>query len=154
MTKRALLGALVVTAVLAAGCGSTNTTKGGAQRPTQQTIRIPDSPGGRGAFTPIFHGREPFVPGDSYIKWGELPRHGFESTYCVIVSQDPHRTFWCTRTFVFAKGQIVAAGSYDNAPNGDDGTIPIVGGTGPYEGALGSLTTRVGRGGSITIRLR
>jgi hypothetical protein len=154
MTTRVLVGALVVSAALAAGCGSTHTTKGGARRPSERTIHIPYSASDRGAFTPIFHGKQPFVPGDSYIVWGELPRYGFGSVYCVIVSQAPRRTFWCTRTFVFAKGQIVAAGAYDNAPNGDDGTIPIVGGTGPYEGARGTVTTRVGRGGSLTIRLR
>jgi hypothetical protein len=152
MTGRGLAGALV-SAALAAGCGSTHSAKSGARAPSQGTIHISSRPGGKGAFTPIFHGREPFLSGDGYIKWGEVPG-GFESTYCVIASQHPRRTFWCTRTFVLRKGQIVAAGAYDDAPNGDDGTIPIVGGTGAYEGARGSLTTTVGRRGSITIRLR
>jgi hypothetical protein len=153
MTTRVLAGALA-SAVLAAGCGSTHSTKSGARPPSQGRIHISLQYGVRGAFTPIFHGNEPFLPGDSFIVWNDLPGHGFESIYCVIASQHPRRTFWCTRTYVLRKGQIVAAGAFDNAPNGDDGTIPIVGGTGPYEGARGTVTATVGRGGSITIRLR
>ena|SRR5438046_426776 len=152
MTRRVLAGALV-SAVLAAGCGSAHTAKSGARHPSQETIHIFLPPGGKGGFTPIFHGNKPFLSGDSFIVWDDLPG-GFETIYCVIASQHPRRTFWCTRTYVLRKGQIVAAGAYDNAPNGDDGTIPIVGGTGPYEGARGTVTATVGRRGSITIRLR
>jgi hypothetical protein len=153
MTRCVVTGALI-SAVLAAGCGSTHIAKSGAPRPSQTTIHVVVPSGTRGAFTPIFHGSEPFLSGDSFIVWSDLPRYGFESIYCVIASQHPRRTFWCTRTYVLRKGQIVAAGAYDNAPNGDDGTIPIVGGTGAYEGARGTVTATVGRRGSLTIRLR
>jgi hypothetical protein len=152
MTRCVITGALI-SAVLTAGCGSTHIAKSGAPRPSQRTIHIRPA-GHRGAFTPIFHGDKPFVAGDSYVVWTDLPGGSFESNYCVIAKQQPRRTFWCTRTYVLGKGQIVAAGAYDNAPNGDDGTIPIVGGSGAYEGARGTVTSTVGRRGGVTIRLR
>jgi hypothetical protein len=38
-------------------------------------------------------------------------------------------------------GQIDAVGDYDNSPGGDAGTVAVVGGTGAYVGARGTVTT-------------
>ena len=61
------------------------------------------------------------------------------------------------RTFVLPKGQIVVAGEYDDAAEGNNpGTIPVVGGTGAYAGGRGTLTSAGGarRRLTLTIRLR
>jgi hypothetical protein len=162
MARRALTvtaPAVLVAAVLAASCGSSAGSKSGAARPTARTVHLVVPPPGRagidGDFTPIFHGKKPFLSGDSYIKWNRFPRGGFEMVYCAIARQHPRRTFWCRRTFVLPKGQIVTAGDFDDSSEGDAGSLPVVGGTGAYAGAHGTATTTEGRqGGSSTIHLR
>ena len=73
MTRRVLAGALV-SAVLAAGCGSAHTAKSGARHPSQETIHIFLPPGGKGGFTPIFHGNKPFLQ-----RFGGLEQTGIYS---------------------------------------------------------------------------
>lgn len=153
-TTLALLAAAAI-----AGCGSDATDKSGAERSARRALRLVIPPPGRagidGDFTPIFHGREPFVAGDSYIKWDRLRGGGFDMTFCTIARQEPKRTFRCSRTFILPAGQIVAVGDYDDLPEGDTGgTLPVVGGTGAYEGARGSVRTIAGRrGGTHTLSL-
>src|SRR4029078_13733374 len=86
--------------------------------------RPPGRAGMRGTSQPIVHGRAPFLPGDSYIVWNNLPGGSHEHIFCVIARQTPRRTFWCTRTYVTRSGQIVAAG--DEQPTR---TLPVVRGT-------------------------
>ncbi len=74
-------------------------------------------------------------------------------TYCVVARQHPGQTFWCTSTYVLPGGQIDAVGDYDNSPGGDAGTVAVVGGTGAYVGARGTVTTS-NDDPNITIRLK
>lgn len=152
----ALALAVVLTAGLANGCGgSQHETKGGARLTGVRTLHLFVAPGTRGGFQPIFHGKREFERGDGFIVWSTLRDGGSEEIYCVISQQRPSRTFWCSRVYALPAGQIVAVGDYDDSERGDDGTLPVVGGTAAYEGARGSVTTRGGRRGEvITIRLR
>lgn len=166
MSARGPAGAVAVVVLAAAAiaaCGSQAGTKGGgrpqAEGRTLQWYLPTDEPVdlSKGDFIPVSHGREPFLPGDSFYTWNILPGGGHQQMYCVISTQEPRSTFWCRRTFVLSKGQIVAAGVYDNAPEGSNpGTIPIVGGTGAYVGARGTLASTGGgrRGLTLTVRLR
>ena len=140
-----------------AGCGAAGETKSGGDRAHERTtLRLLLPPPGRagidGDFTPIFHGRRDFVEGDSFVKWQNLRGRGFSMTHCVIARQPPPRsTFACTNTFVLPGGQIVAIGDMDDQVD----TLPVVGGTGAYEGARGVAVATYGRrGGRVTIRLR
>ena len=148
--------AAAVAAAVVTACGTTDSSKSGARsdgagpRTLRWDVPAPGRPGIDGNFQPIFHGRTPFLPGDSYIVWNNLPGGSHEHIFCVIARQTPRRTFWCTRTYVTRSGQIVAAG--DEQPTG---TLPVVGGTGAFAGARGTATDQLGRhGGPITIRVR
>jgi hypothetical protein len=158
-----VVGVVLLVVAVAAGFGSASRTKSGARRGGEgRTLRWVnranrDPPGVHGNFVGLFHSREEFVPGDGFTVWNDVPGGGHEEMYCVIATQDPRRTFWCRRVFVLPRGQIVAAGEYDNASDGNNpGTIPVVGGTGAYLGARGTMTsTGDGRRGiTITIHLR
>jgi hypothetical protein len=166
MRARWLMAAIGI-AALAIAIASTrdapSDTKSGARPATAGRVlrwRDPGKgpPGVHGNFVGMFHGREEFVPGDGFTVWNDLlPGRGHEEIYCVIATQEPRRTFWCRRTFVLPRGQIVAAGEYDNAADGaSPGTIPVVGGTGAYTGARGTVTSSGDgrRGITLTIRLR
>jgi hypothetical protein len=152
----ALALAIAVTVGLTGGCGGAqNETKGGARVTAGRTLHFFHGPGEPGGFQPIFHGKTEFERGDGYIKWDAMKGGALDATYCVISQQRPSRTFTCSRVYVLPAGQIVAVGDYDRSPNGDAGTLPIVGGTGAFAGARGSVTTRGSRRGEdVTIRLR
>jgi hypothetical protein len=72
--------------------------------------------------------------------------------YCVIAQQG--LPFLCTETFVLPAGQIVAVG--DEVSAGPTATmLPVVGGTGAYVGARGTITSSsVTPTAYITIRPR
>jgi hypothetical protein len=149
--------AVLVCAALIVACGSGDETKSGAARSHQRTLHLTLPPPGvvgvDGDFTPIFHGRKPFMSGDSFVRWDRFPSGGFQMSYCVIARQHPLSTFWCTDTYVLPKGQIISAGDVDRDPSTH--VLPVVGGTGAYAGARGSVRAVVGRrGGSTTITLR
>jgi hypothetical protein len=72
---------------------------------------------------------------------------------CVVARQHPIQTFWCASTYALPAGQIDAVGDYDNSPGGDAGTVAVVGGTGAYLGARGTVTTR-NDDPNITIHLK
>ncbi len=156
-------GPMVVLAALAlaaAGCGSAGgTTKAGAKLVAPQTLNLslPSGnapPGVGGDFTMTYqHGTTQFLPGDSFIAWNTLEGHGLQVIYCVVSRQHPGQTFWCTQTYKLPAGQIDAVGDFDNSPGGDAGTTAVVGGTGAYVGARGTVTTR-NDNPHITIRLK
>jgi hypothetical protein len=149
--------ALVALAVVATGCDSArDTTKAGAKQSELLILHFSNAdngkPGVGGDFTTIFHGRTPFAAGDGFTVWGaELPS-GVMMEYCVIAQQG--QPFWCTETFVLPAGQIVAVG--DAVSAGPTASIlPVVGGTGAYVGARGTITSsNVTPTAYITIRPR
>jgi hypothetical protein len=163
-TNRAILAlAIVALALAAAGCGSANpTTKAGSALLAPQTLNLRDPPGNAppgvgGDFTGVYNRSPPgttqFPPGSSFIVWNTLEGPGLQVIFCVVARQHPSQTFWCTSTYSLPAGQIDAVGDYDNSAGGDAGTVAVVGGTGAYLGARGTVTTR-NDNPHITIRLK
>lgn len=155
VTTAATLAALAAAGPLS-GCGSEAASKSGAARSSERPVRLSAPPpvrrGVDGDFTPIFHGESDFVPGDSFIKWSRLEGGGFLVEHCVIAQQRTRR-FRCSRTFVVRAGQLVAVGE-SGVPDGRPVGLPVVGGTGAYEGAHGTVTSSEGRrGGLFIVRL-
>lgn len=140
---------LAVAALASAGCGSASpTTKSGASPVDPQTLHLTGVPGNLGPgvggdFTMAYqHGATQFLPGDSFIIWNALTGPGLQVVYCVVSRQRPTETFLCMHTYVLKGGQIDAVGAYDTGVSlGDVGTIAVVGGTGAYVGARGTVTT-------------
>ena len=109
---------------------------------------------------PTFIDNQPagFSRGDAVVVAGELydarnrRRVGRRQAFCVQV--DPGETLQCSASSVISgRGQLVDVGS---ARPGGEGRVPIVGGTGDFEGARGSRTlkTRHRTGDVIVADLR
>lgn len=136
-----------------AGCGAANlTTKAGGKLSKAQTLNLSMPPGNAppgvgGDFTgttkaPGHAGSSQFPAGTGFIIWNLLQGHGLQVISCVVTHQPHPQTFWCTSTYSLPGGQIDAVGDYDNSSGGDAGTVAVVGGTGAYLGARGTVTTR------------
>jgi hypothetical protein len=97
--------------------------------------------------------RPPSPGGDAFIVSDKIAGGGHVDGYCV-ASPRP-KTEWCAITVVRPSGQVTAEGIFVNAPK-LSGAIPLLSGTGAYEGAVGSLATSgvTDRNESVTIRLR
>ena len=158
--RATLVLAIASLALATAGCGAANlTTKAGVKlaKPETLNLSLPTGngpPGAGGDFSMVYqHGSEQFLSGDSFIVWNFLQGHGLAVTYCVVARRQPFQTFWCTSTYSLPAGQIDAVGDYDNSAGGDAGTIGVVGGTGAYLGARGTVTT-IDDDPNITIHLK
>lgn len=149
--------ALVALAVVATGCASArDTTKAGAKQAEPLILHFAIGGNGEagvsGDFTTIFHGPTPFAAGDGFTIWNALSPSGLEMVYCVVAH--PGLPFWCTRTYVLPAGQIVAVGEEISA-GPTNSKVPVVGGTGAYVGARGTvISSNVSTTAYITIRLR
>ena len=157
--RRRLIVAVAL-ALTAAGCDSASgTSKVGAKVVTPRTLNLslPNTnlpPGVGGQFTATYSPAATlFNPGSGFIVWNLLQGSGLAVTYCVVARQHPGQTFWCTSTYALPGGQSDAAGDYDNSAGGDAGTVAVVGGTGAYAGARGTVTT-INDDPNITIRLK
>jgi hypothetical protein len=149
--------AVVALAVVATGCDSArDTTKAGAKLAEPLILHFSNADNGKphvgGFFNTIFHGPTPFAAGDGFTVWGAESPSGVMMEYCVIAEQG--QPFLCTETYVLPAGQIVAVG--DQASAGPTATtLPVVGGTGAYVGAGGTITSSgVTPSSYITLRPR
>jgi hypothetical protein len=144
--RRADVALLVVGAALPlAGCGG-SAGKSGASTVTLHATRS--------ALKAIRQDVKPASPGgNAFIVSDEIAGGGHADAYCV-ASPRP-KTEWCAITVVRPKGQVTAEGVFVNAPR-LSGAIPLLSGTGVYEGAIGSLVTSgvTDRNQLVTIRLR
>ena len=152
--RRAVLIATAATAATAAAIAldaSAERTRERRATTLHYVIRFP---------APTFIDNAPrgFSRGDSVVVAGDLydrrnrRKVGRRQAFCVQI--DPGRTLQCTATSVIAgRGQLVDEGS---ARPGGEGRVPIVGGTGDFEGARGSrtLTTRPRTGDLIVADLK
>jgi allene oxide cyclase len=92
--------------------------------------------------------RRRFSAGDAFVSRNRLYDQtdqnsvGRDHIFCIVtvVSGRQSASLQCTASFVFANGQIAAQGSVTFARGTRAFTVPVVGGTGAYEGARGSLT--------------
>lgn len=157
---RIVVLAMTSLALAVTGCGAAkHTSKAGVTLAAPQTLHpnLPPEnlpPGVGGDFTATYRrpGADQFPPGNGFIVWN-LIQGGVAVTQCVVAREHPIKTFWCTSTYSLPAGQIDAVGDYDNSPDGDSGTIAVVGGTGAYLGARGTVTT-IDDDPDITIHLK
>ena len=98
-------------------------------------------------------------PGDTAIARGRLrtiagaPAGQVHSEFVVTGGRSPRTSEQVTGTFVLRDGQIAIHGVLPNTPGIDKDVIPIVGGTGRYNGATGSAEIVSGRR-AVTFTLR
>jgi hypothetical protein len=141
-------------AIIGAGCGSDTSDKAGGRAQPPATIRLH---GQQNGFAPIFNTKgKQFVEGDQYAYTNKLTTEsgklvGNEEVFCVL---SPRKNVSdCSATVVLSHGQITAQGVVDGVTRG---TYAVIGGTGKYEGAHGTLKTSgpTRRGEEIVITLR
>lgn len=148
MRRVATLATVAVAATVIAGI---LTTGGAAQVPGERTFKIIEGSGGTFKFIDNApKARNPRNPrlsvGDAYLFSSPLfneanNRTGRLHVYCVVTrgGKFARATSQCTGTYVLRDGTLAA-----NAVvrGGQLPTIAVVGGTGAYEGARGSITDR------------
>jgi hypothetical protein len=147
MQRLAILG---TTAAVATVIAAVSTTSGGAQAPGERTFKVIEGAGGTFGFVdnPPKAGnrRNPRTsPGDAFAFTTPLfnednRRIGAVHAQCVVTRGGTQRrtVSHCTGTFLLPDGTLAASA----VAKGDSPPIAIVGGTGAYEGARGSITER------------
>ncbi len=148
MKKRfATLAAAAVAATVIAGI---LTTSGGAQEPGERTFKIIEGSGGTFHFIDnapkAKNPRNPrFSAGDGFVFTTPLfntsnKRIGNIHVQCAVTRGGNFRraSSQCNGTFDLRNGTLAASAVL----NGENAKIAIVGGTGAYEGARGSITDR------------
>ena len=136
------------TALVLAGGGS-------AQGPTAKTFQLEESPPFK--FTDVRHPPKDLSQGDAAVsrarlKDGSGQTVGSEHSHCVVTTAGDHPVALCTNSVFLTDGRITAVGgvNLDRAQ-----LLPVVGGTGAYEGAEGTLLIEPGRRKTVlTFNLR
>lgn len=144
------LAILAIAAVAATLVAAVLTTSGGAQVPGERTITVIEGSGGTFGFVDnppkARNRRNPRTsPGDAFAFSTPLfnesnRRIGAVHAQCIVTRGGTQRrtASQCTGTFVLPDGTLAASALVA----GDDDVIAVVGGTGAYEGARGSITDR------------
>jgi hypothetical protein len=147
MRRFAILGTGAVVATVIAGI---LTTSGGAQEPGERTFKIIEGSGGTFGFVDNApKARNPRNPrlsaGDAFVFTTPLfseanRRIGTLHVYCAVTRGGTQRraASQCNGTYALRDGSLAASAVLE----GDDAVISVVGGTGAYEGARGSITDR------------
>jgi hypothetical protein len=147
MQRFMILGtAAVVATVIAAA----STTSGGAQTSGERTFKVFERAGGTFGFVDnpprATNRRNPRTsPGDAFAFSTPLfsernERIGAVHAQCVVTRGGTERRSGsqCMGTLILPEGTLAVSA----VAQGDDETIAVVGGTGAYEGARGSITDR------------
>ena len=148
MRRVATLATVAVAATVIAGI---LTSGGSAQVPGERTFKIIEGSGGTFKFVDYApKARNPRNPrlsvGDAYLFTSRLfneanNRIGFLQVHCVVSrgGRFPRSRSQCNATYVLRDGTLAASAVVrgDQLPS-----IAVVGGTGAYEGARGSVTDR------------
>ena len=153
MNRPLATAATAAAALAAAGSAAIATTgspsAAGAQQSQARTLTFA-SPFDSGRTAQVDVGRRGFSPGDSFFTTGEKlldpasgRRVGAADGMSVVVGRAGQGTVTVTATFRLRDGQIHAHGLVRHSDRPQ--SVPIVGGTGAYEGARGTLTVRENR---------
>ena len=113
-------------------------------------------------FTDVDHPPKKFSQGDEFVFRGKLfdtsKKHiGSSGGSCVFVVAARHKSAaQCTNVFFLPEGKITAIGGVWYRPELQTFAVPIVGGTGAYNGAEGTLVIKQLRGGksNLTFKLK
>ena len=148
--------ALLIAAALAASATALVLAVGGsAQGPTAKTFQLEESPPFK--FTEVRNPPRGLSQGDAAVARARLKDAsgqtvGTEHSYCVVTKAGNHPVALCTNSVFLRDGRITAVGgvNLDRAQH-----LPVVGGTGAYEGAEGTLLIEPGRRKTVlTFNLR
>lgn len=127
---------LLTAALLAGGAGAVISSSGSAQAPTLRTLTFTESNAKEYATR---YNEKVFSPDDSYVFTASLRDAagpaGRESGACSAIGRNSTE---CQGTLFLKAGKIFVAGG---TSSGARTTIGVVGGTGAYIGARGTLTT-------------
>ena len=141
---RIMLVLLAVCSLVIAGAGS-------APAASTRTFTLVAKPSG---VTNMVRGTKTPRPGSSFLEYGMLSgeQHGTYAIQGVLVAPLSVGVEISTDTFVVPGGSLVAVGSHRTT---DRFSLPLVGGTGAFAGAHGTLTVAPGTKGTerLTFRL-
>ncbi len=141
---------LISAAVVATVVAGIVTSSGGAQEPGERTFKVIEGSGGTFGFVDNApKARNPRNPrlsaGDAFVFTSPLfneanRRIGTVHVYCAVTRGGTQRraASQCNGTYDLRDGSLAASAVLE----GDDAVISVVGGTGAYEGARGSITDR------------
>jgi hypothetical protein len=139
--------AVLASGFLVIGCGGDSASKAGVGRSAERTLRLFEYNDCCGGFQPVPFAQRADTPGFAYLADNGVTdadgkKVGRFYTSCTLESvpvrprTDPGSL--CAYYFILRDGQFVAEGAAsDQIP----WTVPIIGGTGTYLGARGSITT-------------
>jgi hypothetical protein len=137
-----------LTLLIAAGVAASATALvlavgGSAQGPTPRTIQLVEST--PSTFTEVRNPPKGLSQGDAAVYRATLKdtsgqAAGTYHSHCVITKAGNHPVALCTDSFFLRDGRITAVGGVHLDRNQ---LLPVVGGTGAYEGAQGTLLIEV-----------
>jgi hypothetical protein len=115
-------------------------------------------------FTDVDHPPKKFSQGDEFVLRGKLfetrtskKQIGSSGGSCVFVVAARHKSAaQCTNVFFLPEGKITAIGGVWYRPELQTFAVPVVGGTGAYNGAEGTLVWEQLKGGkaNLTFKLK
>ena len=148
--------AVLIAAGLAASATALVLAVGGsAQAPTAKTFQLTESPPLK--FTMVQNPPKDLSQGDAAVyrarlKDGSGQTVGSEHSHCLVTKAGDHPVALCTDSIFLRDGRITAVGGVNLDR---DQLLPVVGGTGAYEGAEGTLLIAPGRKKTVlTFNLR
>ena len=149
------LALLSAAAVAASATALVLAVGGSAQGPTAKTFQLEESPPFK--FTEVDNPPKSVPQGDAAVYRAKLKDAsgqtvGSEHSYCVMTKAGNHPVALCTDSVFLKEGRITAVGGVNLDR---DQLLPVVGGTGSYEGAEGTLLIQPGRRKTVlTFNLR
>lgn len=148
------LALLIAAGVAASATALVFAVGGSAQGPTPKTFQLVESPS---QFTEVGNPPKGLSQGDvavyrAQLKDGSGQTVGSEHSHCVVTKAGNHPVALCTDSIFLRDGRITAVGGVNLDR---DQLLPVVGGTGAYEGAEGTLLIEAGRRKTVlTFNLR
>jgi len=146
---------LIAAAVAVSATALVLAVGGSAQGPTAKTFQLEESPPFK--FTEVRNPPKWVPQGDAAVYRAKLKDAsgqtvGSEHSYCVMTKAGNHPVALCTDSVFLKDGRITAVGGVNLDR---DQLLPVVGGTGSYEGAEGTLLIQPGRRKTVlTFNLR
>jgi hypothetical protein len=142
---RRLLPLLIAAAAAAAATALLLAGGGSAQGPNAQTIQLVERPV---QFTEVPNPPKGTTQGDEAVLRGQLKDAagqavGTDYSVCVAVKGGNHPVGQCTNSYFLQDGRITAVGGVNLDQRKQ--LLPVVGGSGAYEGAKGTVLTELGR---------
>jgi len=126
---------------------------GSAQGPSPKTFQLVERPV---QLTEIHNPPRRVAQGDAAVYRAKLTASGetigSEHSHCVVTKADKHPVALCTDSFFLRDGRITAVGGVNL--DRSEQLLPVVGGTGAYEGAQGTVLFEIGKRAVLTFNVK